>query len=283
MMNRGFEFTLNTVNITAPFNWNSDFSISFNKSRVTDLNNNDDTYIGDDTYKLKIGYWSIITVGEEIGSFYGLISDGIWQLDEAEEAAVYGAKPGDFKYVDLDENKKIDAGDRTIIGHAQPDFFWSFNNIFSYKGFEMNIYLQGVHGNDILNSNRFELESGNGLSNASVNMIDRWTPENPSNIYPRANRNASYLHMSDRYLEDGSYVRLQLVTLAYDLPQNLLKKIRLKGAKLYVSGKNLLTFTKYSGFDPEVGRFGNSNIRQGYDLGSYPTAKTYLIGLSLDF
>ena len=140
-----------------------------------------------------------------------------------------------------------------------------------------------MHGNDILNSNRFELESGNGLSNASVAMLDRWTPDNPSNEYARANRNADYLHMSDRYLEDGSYIRLQLVSLGYNLPASWLEKVRIKSARLFVSGKNLLTFTDYTGFDPEVGRFGTSNIRQGYDLGGYPSAKTYLIGLNLEF
>lgn len=283
MTNRGFEFTLNTVNLTGPFRWSSDFSISFNKSEVIDLNNNADTYIGDDTYKLKIGYWSIISVGEELGSFYGLESDGIWQLEEEEEAALYGVRPGDFKYVDQNNDQQINGDDRLIIGHAQPDFYWSFNNTLSFKGFELNLYIQGVQGNDVLNSNRFELESGNGLSNASVAMLDRWTPEHPSNVYPRANRSADYLHMSDRYLEDGSYVRLQLLSLAYDLPKSLVSRIRLKGARIYVSGKNLLTFTDYTGFDPEVGRFGTSNIRQGYDLGGYPTAKTYLVGLNLEF
>ena len=283
MVNRGFEFTLNTVNIARALTWNTDFSISFNKSEVTDLNNNSDTYISNDEYKLKIGYWSIISVGEEIGSFYGRVSDGIWQLDEVEEAAIYGASPGDHKYVDLNNDQQINGDDRTIIGHAQPDFFWSINNTLSYKGFELSFYFQGVHGNDILNSNRFELESGNGLSNSTVGMLDRWTNENPSNTYPRANRNADYLHMSDRYLEDGSYVRLQLLTLGYDLPKGFVNKIKLKGARLYVSGKNLLTFTSYTGFDPEVGRYGSSNIRQGYDLGGYPTARTYLVGLNIEF
>ena len=283
MTNRGFEFTLNTVNLTGPLSWSSDFSISFNRSEVTDLKNNADTYISDDTYKLKIGYWSVIRVGEEIGSFYGLTSDGIWQLEEAEEAATYGARPGDFKYVDLNGDNQINADDRTIIGHAQPDFFWSLNNTLSYKGVELNLYFQGVHGNDILNSNRFELESGNGLSNASVGMLQRWTPDNPSDLYPRANRSADYLEMSDRYLEDGSYIRLQVVTLGYQLPPSILGKIRLKGAKIYISGKNLLTFTDYTGYDPEVGRFGTSNIRQGYDLGGYPAARTYLVGLNLEF
>jgi TonB-linked SusC/RagA family outer membrane protein len=283
MVNNGFEFTANSVNFQGPFSWTTDFSISFNKSEVVDLNNNDATYISDDTYKLKIGYWSIIEEGQELGSFYGLVSDGIWQLNEAEEAALFGAQPGDFKYRDFNENNKIDSEDRRIIGHAQPDFFWSINNTFSFKGFELSIYVQGVQGNDILNSNRFELESGNGLSNASINMLDRWTPDNPSNTYPRANRNADYLHMSDRYLEDGSYTRLQLVSLGYNLPGPAVSKLGLGGARIFVSGKNLLTFTDYTGFDPEVGRFGSSNIRQGYDLGGYPAARTFLLGLNLTF
>lgn len=283
MTNRGAEFTLNSVNVEGPFSWTSDFSISFNKSRVVDLNNNDATYISDDTYKLKIGYWSIIEEGEELGSFYGLVSDGIWQLDEADEAAQFDARPGDFKYVDLYEDGQIDSRDRTIIGHAQPDFFWSLNNTFSYKGFDLTVYIQGVQGNDILNSNRFELESGNGLSNASINMLDRWTPDKQSDLYPRANRNADYLHMSDRYLEDGSYTRIQLVSLGYNLSERAVSRIGLDGLRIYVSGKNLLTFTDYTGFDPEVGRFGTSNIRQGYDLGGYPAARTVLLGLNIDF
>ncbi len=283
MVNSGFEFTLNTVNFEGLFTWNTDFSISFNQSEVVDLNNNDATFISDDTYKLKIGNWAVIAEGEEIGTFYGLVSDGIWQRNEADEAASYGAKPGDFKYVDHNQNGSIDAGDRKIIGYAQPDFFWSLNNTFRYRGLELSVYFNGVHGNEILNSNRFELESGNGLSNASIEMLDRWTPENPSNKYPRANRNVDYLRMSDRYLEDGSYIRLQLLTLGYDLPKKITRLIGLEGARIYVSGKNLLTFTDYTGFDPEVGRFGTSNIRQGYDLGGYPTARTYLVGLNIEF
>ena len=283
MVNNGFEFTLNTVNFSGSFDWNTDFAFSFNKSRVTDLNNNNSTFISDDTYKLKIGYWSIIEVGEEIGSFYGLESDGIWQQEEESLAAQYGAKPGDFKYVDQDEDFDIDDEDRLIIGHSQPDFFWSINNTLSFKGIELSFYFQGVHGNDILNSNRFELESGNGNSNASVAMLDRWTPLNPSNTYPRANRNAEFLRMSDRYLEDGSYIRLQLLTLAYELPGTVSTKLGMSRTRIYISGKNLLTFTDYSGFDPEVGRFGTSNIRQGYDLGGYPSARTVLLGISVDF
>ena len=283
MVNNGFEFTLNTSNFVKVFKWNTDFSFSLNRSRITDLNNNDDTYISDDEYKLKIGYWSVISEGEPLGSFFGLESDGIWQLNETEKAAVYGAKPGDFKYVDQNGDDVINADDRLIIGHAQPEFIWSLNNTLSYKNFELTAYIQAVHGNDILNSNRFELESGNGLSNASVDMLNRWTPDKPTDKYARANRNVDYLHMSDRYLEDGSYVRLQLVSLAYNLPVNILQKAGIYNLRFWITGKNLLTFTRYTGFDPEVGMFGTSNIRQGYDLGGYPSARIYTVGLNIEF
>ncbi|HYW94107.1 MAG TPA: hypothetical protein VE870_00815, partial [Bacteroidales bacterium] len=245
--------------------------------------NNDALYINNDQYKLKIGNWAVIAEGEELGTFYGLISDGIWQQDEADQAAVYGDKPGDFKYIDRNDDGKINAEDRTTLGSAQPDFIWSLNNTLSYKNFELSAFINGVYGNKILNANRFELESGNGQSNASVDMLNRWTPQNPSNIYPRANRNADYLRMSDRYLEDGSYLRLQLLTLGYILPHQLTRKIGIYNMKVYVSAKNLLTLTKYTGFDPEVGRFGQDNLRQGYDYGGYPSAKSYLVGININF
>ena len=177
-------------------------------------------------------------------------ADGIWQLDQAEEAAVYGKEPGDFKYIDQNNDGLINEEDRKIIGNALPKFFWGFNNTFSYKGISLSIFFQGQHGNKILNSNRFELESGNGLSNASVDMLNRWTVDNPSDVYPRANRNADYLHMSDRYLEDGSYVRLKVITLSYNLPAKWMNAIRIQGIKVYFTAENILTFTKYTGFNP---------------------------------
>ncbi|MBI9067074.1 MAG: TonB-dependent receptor [Salinivirgaceae bacterium] len=283
MQNKGFEFTANTQNFVGEFDWSTNFNISFNKNKILSLNENEDLKITNDEYKLKIGTWSIVREGEEMGTFYGYEADGIWQLGEETEAAKYNKEPGDFKYIDQDNNGKIDAEDRKIIGHALPQFTWSLNNTFSYKNFELTAFIQGVYGNDILNSNRFELESGNGLSNASINMLDRWTPENPSNVYPRANQDAKYLEMSDRYLEDGSYIRLKTLTLSYQIPMENAKLLKIKNAKVYVSGKNLLTLTKYSGFDPEVGRFGQDNTRQGYDYGGYPSAKVFLVGINLSF
>jgi len=280
--NTGIELNLRTANFINRFKWNTDFNISFNRNKIIDLGGQT-LYINNDTYKLKIGTWSIIEEGEQLGSFFGLEADGIWQLEQAEEAAIYGAEPGDFKYVDKNNDGKIDAEDRSIIGHALPKFFWGMNNSFSYGNLSLNIFVQGQHGNQILNSNRFELESGNGLSNASTNMLDRWTLDNPSNEYARANRNADYLHMSDRYLEDGSYIRIKTITLSYNLPTKWMRSLKIDNIQFYVTAENLFTFTDYTGFDPEVSRYGFDNTRMGYDYGGYPTSKTYILGAILNF
>jgi len=280
--NSGFEFALSSDNLVGAFKWNSDFNISFNKNRIINLEGQE-LFVNNDTYKLKIGNWAVIREGEQMGSFWGYESDGIWQLDEVEQAAIYDAEPGDFKYIDQNSDGVIDADDRKIIGNALPDFYWGFNNGFSFKNFRLDVFFQGVHGYQILNSNRFELESGNGLSNASVDMLNRWTPDNPSNIYPRANRNAEYLYMSDRYLEDGSYVRLKVITLSYDLPLKTVARIKMKGIRVYLTAENLATFTKYTGFDPEVSHFGYDNTRLGYDYGGYPASRTFIFGVNLTF
>ena len=278
LRNRGFEFAVNTTNCIKDFKWNTNLNFSVNKNKILNLKGKE-KYINNDTYKLKIGNWAVIREGEEIGSFYGLVSDGIWQLDEAEEAAIYDCDPGDFKYIDQNKDGEINSEDCKIIGHALPDFTWGLINSFSYRNFSLEIFIQGCHGNKILNSNRFELESGNGLSNASINMLDRWTPENPSNKYARANRNVDYLHMSDRYLEDGSYIRFKTISISYNFPQKVKNFMKLKNVKVYVTAQNLFTITNYSGFDPEVGRFGMDNTRMGYDYGAYPSVRSFVIGI----
>ena len=282
MRNSGFEFAIRTANLVNAFKWNTDFNISFNENRILDLGGKS-MYVSNDTYKLKIGSWAVIQEGEQMGSFYGLEADGIWQLEDVEEALTYGKEPGDFKYIDQNNDGVINADDRKIIGHALPKFFWGMNNTFSLGNLSLDIFIQGQHGNQILNSNRFELESGNGLSNASIKMLDRWTPDNPSNEFPRANRNADYLYMSDRYLEDGSYVRIKVISLSYNLPSKWMSAIKIDNARIYVTGENLFTFTDYTGFDPEVNRFGFDNTRMGYDYGGYPSSKTYIIGLNINF
>ncbi|MBB6270718.1 TonB-linked SusC/RagA family outer membrane protein [Pedobacter cryoconitis] len=281
--NEGFEFAINTVNLNGVFQWNTNFNISFNKNKILDLGAvTDDIPSGGGSGHLQLGSSGILRTGQPIGVFYGLVTDGIFQ--NAAEVAASGqknAKPGERRYKDVVPDGVINSLDRVILGHAQPDYTFGFTNNFSYKGFDLSIFIQGVQGNSILNLNRYELESMTGVSNQSVNVLDRWTPANPSNSMPRASSAGSPYQITSQQVEDGSYIRLKNVQLGYNFSPDLLKKIRLSNAKIYISGQNLLTKTKYSGYDPEVSRFGQDNLSQGIDYGSYPSSKIFLVGINI--
>jgi hypothetical protein len=183
--------------------------------------------------------------------------------------------------MDLNGDKKIDDKDRKIIGSAQPKFSGGISNTFSYKGIDLTIFLQGVYGNKILNANRFELEYLNGTTNQDRDMLDRWTPTHTNTDIPRAATTRPANRISTRQIEDGSYLRLKNVQLGYNLPDAWLKAAKIHSVRVYVTAQNLLTWTKYSGYDPEVNRFGQDNRSQGFDYASYPTAKTFLFGLNI--
>ena len=211
-----------------------------------------------------------------------MVTDGIFQ--NAAEVAASGqksAKPGERRYKDVVPDGVINSLDRVILGHAQPDYTFGFTNNFSYKGFDLSIFIQGVQGNSIFNLNRYEMESMTGVSNQSANVLDRWTPANPSNNMPRASSAGSPYQVTSQQVEDGSYIRLKNVQLGYNFSPELLKRIKLSSAKIYISGQNLLTKTKYSGYDPEVSRFGQDNLSQGIDYGSYPSSKIFLVGINI--
>jgi hypothetical protein len=154
-------------------------------------------------------------------------------------------------------------------------------NNFEYKGFAFSFLIQGVVGNDIINNNRQTLELFNGQQNAAGSARDRWTPDNPSTTIPRAKLDPAPV-FSDRFVEDGSFVRLKTATLSYTLPKSVLQTIKLANVKFYVSGNNLLTLTDYTGFDPEV-TSANNTVSQGYDSGIYPIARSFNAGLSVTF
>lgn len=281
--NEGFEFALNTVNFNGAFQWNTNFNISFNKNEILDLGDvTGDIPAGGASGHLQLGNSGILRVGQPIGVFYGLVTDGIFQ--NAAEVAASGqknAKPGERRYKDIVADGVINSSDRVILGHAQPDYTFGFTNNFSYKGFDLSVFIQGVEGNSIFNLNRYELESLTGIHNQSVKVLERWTPTNPSNTMPRASSAGAPYQVTSQQVEDGSYIRLKNVQLGYNFSSELLKKIKLSNAKIYISGQNLLTKTKYSGYDPEVSRFGQDNLSQGIDYGSYPSTKIFLIGLNI--
>jgi len=211
-----------------------------------------------------------------------LITDGIFQnADEIAKSAQKNAKVGERRYLDVKPDGVINSSDRVILGKAQPDYIYGFTNNFSYKGIDLAVFFQGVHGNSIFNINRFEQESMTGVSNQSAAVLDRWTPTNPSKTIPRAASVGSPYQVTSRQVEDGSYLRLRNIQLGYNLPVKWLKPAGLTAVRIYVSGQNLWTETKYSGYDPEVSRYNQETLSQGIDYGSYPANKAFLVGLNI--
>jgi TonB-linked SusC/RagA family outer membrane protein len=284
--NRGLEFAVNTINTVKTVQWNSSFNISFNRNKVLDLNS-DEGIPGD--VLLGINGWTSINAGSPMGTFYGFKTDGIIQQGEDLESIPkfldYEAQTyGDRKYVDKDNNGVLDENDKFELGNANPDFAFGFNNTVTYRDLSLSIFLQGVYGNEIANFNMFSLESFDGNQNNSTAALERWTTDNPSNSYPRANATPRVNTFSDHQVEDGSYLRIKDITLGYNFARLLSKaNIRTKSMNLFVSGKNLVTITNYSGYDPEVNRFIKNPRSFGADYGTYPSVKILSVGLNVEF
>jgi len=273
--NKGLEFALNTTNIQGDFNWSSGLVLSINKNKILSL--------GDGIESIISGV-SIAQVGQPLGTFYGLKTNGIFQLtDDIAHLPVYltNNQPGDQRYVDKDGSNDITAtGDRFLIGNAQPKFLGGFSNNFSYKNFDLSVFFQGSYGNKIFNQNKQQLEILSGQQNASITALDRWTPQNQGNVIPRAYEDPAAVN-SDRYVEDGSYLRLKNLTLGYTLPLTFASKAHNVKIRFYFSAQNLVTWTKYTGYDPEVSKNGQSTLNQGVDYAVYPNAKLFTGGVNI--
>lgn len=227
-----------------------------------------------------------ITIGQPIGHFYGYQTAGIFQ-NEAEVAAHTNAdgellqpdaQPGDIRFVDFNGNGEIDPEDRTVIGDPTPTWTYGFNFSAKWRGFDLVMFAQGVAGNDVFKATRrFDLQ----MANLTADALDRWTGEGTSNTYPRLvmnDPNNNFSRSSDLYIESGAFFRIKTLQLGYTLPLAIKEKVGFKKIRLYVSGNNLLTFTKYSGFDPEIG--GGSF---GVDRGQYPQPRFFLAGVNATF
>lgn len=286
VQNRGVELALNSINIEGgEFRWTTAFNLTFNKNKVLALDNRTEFRSGSDARVHNTNVSPILMrVGTPIGNFYGFQTDGIFQNEgEVAASAQPNAKPGDLRYVDINGDGVFNDDDRTIIGNANPDAFGGLNNTFSYKGFDLNIFIQGTFGNEILNYGTFDQMNMTGGNNQSTRVLDRWTPERPSNTVPRANAAGGSRLLSTLHVEDGSYVRFKNISLGYTLPKHWLQSLSVSECRIYLTGQNLFTITSYTGYDPEVNRFGNDTVSQGIDYGAYPAAKTYLIGLNVKF
>jgi TonB-linked SusC/RagA family outer membrane protein len=227
---------------------------------------------------------NIFIEGEETALFYGFETDGIYQTGDT---TVGNAQAGDVRIIDQNGDNVIDISDRTIIGNPNPDYTFGINLSVRYKAFSLSALINGVYGNDIINGNLIQMGNAEGLFRNILSDAyhGAWRPEKPSNSYPRigylGNDGPEFLAISDRYVEDGSYLRLNNITLGYDLPIN--QNNTIKGANIYVTGQNLLTLTNYSGYDPEITSFMWTGLINGVDWNGPPNSRNILIGLNLNF
>jgi TonB-linked SusC/RagA family outer membrane protein len=288
--NHGVDLELRTINLKGQLEWTSAVNFSVNRNEITNLAAETDVILNGAI---------LLREGVSIGTFYGYEFDGIFQTDQeaASSPVLIGqeasspnpasrARAGDRRYRDMNKDGRIDADDRTILGTANPDFTWGFNNSFSYKNIELSFFIQGSQGNKMANFNNFDLLNFNGQNNVLAEAgLNRWTPTNPSTKYPRALAAGSLDQgiFSSTIVEDASYIRLRSVTLSYSLPAKLISKINMSNLRLYVSGTNLFTITDYSGFDPEANTFGQSTTLVGLDAGGYPQSKVFQFGISASF
>lgn len=268
--NKGIEVVLSTVNVDGDLKWNTDVNISMNRNEVTDL-------VGPDFLEGEIasrGNASLVREGEPLGTLYGYVFGGV---DPTTGDAFYIDKNGESTFTPLDD-------DRRIIGDANEDFIYGMTNTLSYKGISLLIFLQGSYGNDMLNASRMDTEGMTDPKNQSTAVLDRWKVTGDITDIPRSSPgNTNNSRISTRFIEDASYMRVKTLTISYDVPTSILSKINIGGLKVYLTGENLLTFTNYSGFDPEVNAFGSSPTVQGIDFGTYPQTRNLIAGLSLTF
>ena len=293
--NRGFEFTLETVNIkTRQFQWSTSFNIAFNRNRILGLVDNQNTLQSSVTWETHFNsqFPYISQVGKPTGMMYGFIYDGTYKPEDFDAngnlksgiPAYKGNKmqPGDLKYRDLNGDGKIDDYDRTIIGCGQPLHTGGFSNNFNWKNFDLNIFFSWSYGNDILNANRLIFESGwKAQTNQLASYAGRWTPDNPTSDIPRAGATGSEEY-SSRVIEDGSFLRLKNVSLGYTIPSRQLRKAGISSMRVYVSADNIWTLTNYSGPDPEVST-RNSVLTPGFDWSAYPRAYGFTAGVNITF
>ena len=278
--NKGVELTVSSVNVNKKdFQWNTDVNVSFNRNKIVKMNDGVPLFTGFEAFLTKL---QILSEGHPVNAFYGYVMNGLFQnqseVDNYATQVENGTAPGDVKFRDLNNDGVINAEDRTYIGNPFPEWTFSMNNNFNYKNIDLQIFLQGVAGNDIYNANRIWQEGMSVPQNQIAKVKDRWTGEGTSNSIPRAiygdpNQNARH---STRFVEDGSYLRIKNVTLGYTLPKEVTQKFHTDMLRIYLSCQNLYTFTKYSGMDPEVGT-------GGVDGGTYPVTRTVSFGLNVQF
>lgn len=294
MQNKGFEFTANYRDQIGAFTYSLNANVSMIKNKVTSLGGGAPT---DGGYVDKLGNSTRTEVGMPFPYFYGLSTDGIFnsqdELDahrNKDNAAIQpNARVGDVKFIDVNADGKIDDLDRIQLGSPYPPFAFGFNVDLGYKGFDLRFFIQGVQGNELVNAMHYSTRNVSNSGGGWLSMEDvrwnRWTPSMPNNNEPRMTSKDpnNNMRFSDRYVEDGSYVRLKNVQIGYSLPASLLKRVGVGSSRLYLAADNLATITKYTGYDPEVSDYYYNPYSNGVDVGTYPQSKTYRAGITMNF
>jgi TonB-linked SusC/RagA family outer membrane protein len=294
--NKGIEILVGGDPVVGKFRWNTSFNFTMNRNKVLDLGPGIE----------KIGYtptsggynlgseYMFLEVGKPFGQMKGWKFLGLWGLDEDLEAREYGQLPGTEKYADLNGDKVVDGKDKTTIGYGYPDFTFGWTNLFTYNNFELSFLITGSYGNELFNTIRIRRQTYEATDPI---VWDYWTPENQDTEIPAMYDGAwvEAQHLSNKYIfgtsggatsrwvEDASFVRLKTITLAYNFEQNMLKKIGFAKARLYFTGTNLVTLTKYTGYDPEIAQFPDNDATIGIDQSVYPTARMYTFGADFTF
>lgn len=267
MSNRGLEFSVNTKNLTQNFVWNTDFNISFNRNKLEKLALQQ---IYDAATTSPVVNEPVVrnTPGRAMGGFFGYISEGV------------DPETGNLKYRDMNNDGVITSSDRTFIGNPNPKFTYGMTNSFSYKNFDLSVFIQGTYGNDIFNASRMEMEGMYDGKNQITKVLDRWQVPGQITNVPKAGYN---IKNSTYFVEDGSYLRLKNISLAYSINSEKLKRANISKIQPYLSISNLFTLTKYTGMDPEVNQWGDNGAVQGIDWGSYPQSRSFVVGVNLVF
>jgi TonB-linked SusC/RagA family outer membrane protein len=293
--NRGIEFGINANIIDSKnFSWTAAANIARNVNRVEDLGGQGQFF---PEFSATLGLRTlsgvdplIVKEGEPLGTFYGYVFDGVVQATEdVSKIPVlswikdHKVQPGDPKFVNQNGDKAINGADKVTLGNSQPKFTYGFSSALNYKNLDLSVIFQGSYGNKLYNAYQHTLESTSVYYNAAETLRDRWTTSNPSNTVPRA-INTPFLTLDSRYIEDASYLRLKNITVGYTFPFKTGKSAI--NLRVFASAQNLLTVTSYRGYDPEASYYGGdetNSLYQGIDLGAYPSAKTFLFGISLSY
>ncbi len=301
--NRGFELSLTSRTMVGAFQWSTELNFSTNDNEVLELGPGDEPILVNGAAGLR----HITRVGDELGSYYGYVVDGIYQTEpdipckDGDPCVPFSgnapidtlltgnptqARPGDFRFKDIDGDGEITPADRTVTGSYHPDFIYGITNRFYFKNFDLSIFFQGVEGREILNLTARHLKNGEANFNSYAIETERWrSPEEPGNgQIPRADRQSGGQNNrpSSFQVEDGSYFRLRNLTIGYRLPRSLTSRFA-QDVRIYVTGKNLFTSTDYIGFNPEVSLQSQNMLVQGEDYGAYPLAKSWIVGTNITF